>query len=150
MTLVSMVSTFFGCGRFPIAPGTVASAVTLVLCIPLDAYLGWPGPAGLVVVACLAGWASAGTAAREAGVTDPGFVVIDEVAGMAIAVLGASGSIMWMVAAFFMFRLLDIWKPWPVRAVEQLPGSTGIMMDDILAGGMAALLIGCGRLVSGM
>ncbi len=146
MTIVSLASTFFGCGRFPIAPGTFASFVTLALCIPIDRYAGWPGIAGLALLACTLGWATAGKSALEAGVKDPGFVVIDEVAGMALAALTAGGSLVWMVIAFFGFRLLDIWKPWPIRVAEGLPGSTGIMLDDIVAGGLTALLIGLSRL----
>ncbi len=150
MTIVSLVSTFFGCGRFPFAPGTFASAVALVLCGLLNRYVGWYGVWILALLACILGWATAGKAARQAGVTDPGFVVIDEVAGMAIAVVTAGSSLIWMGVAFLGFRTLDIWKPWPVGATEKFPGSTGIMMDDVVAGVIVALVIGLIRLSFGI
>jgi phosphatidylglycerophosphatase A len=119
-------------------------------------------PAGCCLVLAVIGvWSSSGVAAYT-GKKDPQFVVIDEVSGqMLTIVLGApalsvSSSIpvhtawgnieiseQWLVfvAAFLLFRLFDIWKPWPIRRLERLPGGWGIMADDWLAGIYAAIVL---------
>ena len=86
-------------------------------------------------------WAASVTA-RLAGKKDPGMVVVDEVIGQWITLAGAS-SLNWKsyLVAFVLFRLLDIWKPPPVRQLEALPGGTGIMADDVMAGVYAALVL---------
>jgi len=94
---------------------------------------------------------SAGVAARDAGVEDPGFVVVDEVLGQWITLAGAA-AYNWKsyLAAFALFRLFDIWKPFPVRQLEALPGGLGINADDAMAGLYAALVLflaGCFNLV---
>ena len=77
--------------------------------------------------------------AREASRKDPGFVVIDEVAGQLFALILASPD--WHHAALdlILFRLFDIWKPWPIRRLEALPNGTGIMLDDVAAGLLALI-----------
>ena len=81
---------------------------------------------------------------RESGRTDPGFVVIDEVAGQWIALLGSPADWRHGVIALVLFRLFDITKPFPVRRLERLPGGWGIVFDDVAAGlyalGIASLL----------
>ncbi len=82
---------------------------------------------------------SAGSTARQLGRDDPGLVVIDEVAGQWIALSGAT-HLNWrsLTLAFLLFRLFDIWKPWPTRPLEKLPGGWGIVLDDCMAGVYAA------------
>jgi len=121
-------------GYFPVAPGTVGSAVGLVL----FAAIRWAGMPALEVAVLLAVAASgvwaAGEAERHFGRTDPGYIVIDEVAGMlltlALIPVGLSGALL----GFLVFRLFDIVKPWPARRLEDLPSGLGIMADDLMAG----------------
>ncbi len=79
--------------------------------------------------------------ARESGRKDPGFVVIDEVAGQLVALILIRPDWKHAALALVLFRLFDIFKPWPIRKLEALPEGTGIMLDDIAAG-LFALLIG--------
>jgi phosphatidylglycerophosphatase A len=81
------------------------------------------------------------TVARESGVKDPGFVVIDEVAGQMIALIGTPLGWKYLLASFILFRSFDIVKPFPLRRLEGLPGGTGIMMDDVGAGLYALVLL---------
>jgi phosphatidylglycerophosphatase A len=83
--------------------------------------------------------------AREAGREDPGFVVIDEVAGQWIALIAVRPDWRHAVFALLLFRLFDIWKPWPIRKLEALPGGMGIMLDDVAAGVLALV---CGLVLA--
>jgi phosphatidylglycerophosphatase A len=138
------LATWFGCGRSPSAPGTVGSVAALVIGIVLHHNFGFEGWHFLVLAAALfypAVW-SAGVAARLSKIEDPGFVVVDEVLGQWIALAGAH-PFNWVssIAAFALFRLFDIWKPAPVRQLENLRGGLGINADDAMAGTYAALVI---------
>ena len=143
-----VVSTWFGCGYSPKAPGTVGSAAAIGIAILIEYYAGWRPPAfaGLaLIVSAPAIWA-AGETARQARMKDPQFVVADEVVGQWLALAGARalhGKANWIawLAAFLLFRLFDIWKPFPVRQLESLPGGVGIVADDLMAGLYAALVL---------
>jgi len=140
----TLLATWFGCGRSPWAPGTAGSLAAIVIAVPLVRYLGFTRWHFLALAALLtlpAIWA-AGVAARDAGVEDPGFVVVDEVLGQWISLAGAS-TYGWrtFLVAFAMFRLFDIWKPFPVRQLEALPGGIGINADDAMAGVYAAVVL---------
>jgi phosphatidylglycerophosphatase A len=142
--LPTLLATWFGCGYSPFAPGTAGSAAALVIAIVLHEYAGFAAWHFLILAALLtwpAIW-SAGVVARARNIKDPGFVVIDEVLGQWIALAGAR-PLNWKsyAAAFFLFRLLDIWKPAPARQLEALPGGLGINADDIMAGIYAALVL---------
>jgi len=97
--------------------------------------------AAAVAALPLAVWSS-GRAAGNAGEEDPKFVVIDEVAGQWVTLAGATSS-NWKAlgAGFIVFRILDIWKPFPVRQLERLGGGTGIVADDLMAGIYGALVL---------
>lgn len=142
--LAFLIATWFGCGRAPVAPGTFGSAAALIIAIILHRYAGLTGWHFLVLAALLtypAIW-SAGVVARVSKIEDPGFVVVDEVLGQWIALAGAV-RFTWVscLAAFVLFRLFDIWKPFPARQLESLPGGWGINADDAMAGIYAALVI---------
>ena len=152
--LANLISTWFGCGRSPVAPGTVGSAAAIAMAIAIERLTGLP-PIGFAVLALLllapAIWA-AGVSAREAKLEDPQFVVVDEVIGQWIALAGAP-ALNWKsyLAAFALFRLFDILKPPPARQMERLPGGIGINADDVMAGIYAALVLfaaGCFNLFS--
>jgi len=145
-----LVSTCFGCGYVPYAPGTFASAIIAFLCFGFDAIVGWQSLVVLTILFSILGLTLSGGAARELNEEDPGCIVIDEAAGMALAAVPATGSILWFGVAFVGFRILDIWKPGPVRWMERFGGSAGIMGDDLVAGGAVAIAIWLARLwVSG-
>ena len=143
--LARVLSTWFGCGLIPKAPGTVGSLAAAAMVLP---FVGMPPliwAAAALALFPVAVW-SAGATALQLGREDPQIVVIDEVAGQWIALSGAT-HLNWKAVAlgFGLFRLFDIWKPWPTRKLEQLPGGWGIVLDDCMAGVFAALvLFGCG------
>ncbi len=137
------LATWFGCGWSPKAPGTVGSLGAFVVAVPLLlAGTPWWGWILLTAITLIPSIRVADIVARESGRKDPQFVVIDEVLGQWITLAGLS-RLTWLnvLLAFGLFRLFDIWKPWPVRYFERLPGGTGIVMDDIVAGIYAALVL---------
>lgn len=142
--LPRLVATWFGCGYSPVAPGTAGSAAALGIAILLREVAGWRPLyfAGLALVLLAPAIYAAGETARQSGMKDPGMVVVDEVLGQWIALAGAM-TLNWQsyLAAFLLFRLFDIWKPPPVRQLEALPGGTGIVADDLMAGIYAALVL---------
>lgn len=99
------------------------------------------GTAAAALAATLIGIPAATIVARESGREDPGFVVIDEVAGQWIALIGVRPEWRHALLALVLFRLFDIWKPWPIHRLEELPEGTGIMLDDVAAG-LLALAVG--------
>ena len=104
---------------------------------------GWLLPAAVLasVAVTLLGIPPSTVVARESGQKDPGFVVIDEVAGQMIALIGVPVVWKYLLAGFILFRGFDIIKPFPLRRLERLPGGTGIMMDDVGAGVYALILL---------
>jgi phosphatidylglycerophosphatase A len=142
--LAVTLATWFGCGFWPWGPGTVGSLAALLIAILVDAYAG---NARFVLVALIlallapAVWAATETS-RQLNSKDPSIVVIDEALGQWLTLLGAT-TFSWksFLAGFLLFRLFDIWKPWPVRRLEKLPGGTGIVADDIAAGLYGALIL---------
>ena len=137
-----IVATWFGCGLSPKAPGTVGSLGALPFAWMILAYGDWVWLAGAVVAASLIGIAASRIVLRKSGIKDPSFVVIDEVAGQWLALLPAGLNPYLFVAGFLAFRLFDIWKPWPVGwADRKVPGATGVMLDDLIAGIYAAAVV---------
>ena len=136
--LAWLIATFFGCGRLHPGPGSWASAATVLLWWAVSRAAG-PEIQVLfaVLLACLAvtlGIPAATRVARESGITDPSFVVIDEVAGQLIALIAAPVRWKTLLAGFILFRAFDIVKPPPLRLLEKIPGGSGIMLDDVGAG----------------
>ncbi len=133
---ILFVATGAGTGYSPAAPGTAGAALGLVLWALLAAGLGLP-TAGLVltflVVSVLGVWA-AGRAEPLLGRKDDGRITIDEVAGMLLALLLLPVRLDVALLGFGLFRLFDIWKPFPVGLGERLSGGLGVMADDWLAG----------------
>lgn len=139
------IATFFGIGHLKPGPGTWASAVTVVLWWAAAHVLqpAWQMPVAIIasVAITLLGIPPSTVVARESGREDPGFVVIDEVAGQMIALIGVPLHWKYLVAGFILFRSFDIVKPFPLRRLENLPEGTGIMMDDVGAGLYALVLL---------
>jgi phosphatidylglycerophosphatase A len=135
------IVTLCGLGRVKPAPGTVASFVSAIAAFGI-AMLG--GRILILVIGifalALGGWA-AEHYVRDTGRTDPSECVIDEVAGQFVACAFAPRTLLGFTLAFLLFRLLDIFKPWPIYLTERLPGGLGVMADDIAAGVLAGILI---------
>ena len=142
--LALLLATWFGCGYFPFGPGTVGSLAAVLIAAGLNV---WLGQARLIILLLTLGllfpavWASTRTA-RLLQKKDPGMVVIDEVLGQWVTLLGAP-LLSWkaLIAGFILFRAFDIWKPGPVRKLERLPEGTGIVADDLAAGLCGALIL---------
>lgn len=149
MTFTRAVATLFGLGYLRPGPGTWASAAALPLLWALHVLGGFAA----VILATLAvtaiGWWAVARATAEADDKDPSEIVIDELAGQWLAlwpvsagaaVSGAPVLALWpgWVAGFVLFRLFDILKPGPVGWADRRPGATGVMLDDLIAGLMAA------------
>ena len=138
------IATWFGCGYSPFAPGTAGSIAAIAIAWAVHAGTGLPGTAfgffaALLVVPGI--WA-ADVVAKKAGKKDPGIVVVDEVVGQWVTLAGAPvfNWKSWLIA-LFLFRLFDVWKPPPIRRLEDLPGGIGIVADDVLAGIYAAVAL---------
>ena len=140
--IASFVATFFGVGRAPFAPGTVASLVSLPFAWLILVKLGPAALGAASLIAFAIGVWACDVHSRKTGVTDPSECVIDEVAGQWLACAVAPLSPVGFTIAFALFRLFDITKAWPVSEGEKLRGGWGIMVDDMIAGGLAALIIG--------
>jgi phosphatidylglycerophosphatase A len=141
-----IVATFFGAGLGKPGPGTWGSIAAVLLWVAY-ASLAQPSPQTLllallagIAITILLGVPAATIAARESGRKDPGFVVIDEVAGQWIALLFSPPGWVSAIVALVLFRLFDILKPPPARQLERLPAGWGIVFDDVAAG-LYALLV---------
>ncbi len=139
--LAIFFASFGYAGFFPVAPGTVGSAAALFLYL----LVRWSASSTLeaivlVAVAAVGIW-SASVAERHFGRTDPGQVVIDEVLGMLMTLAFVPLSWTGVVAGFFLFRALDIVKPFPADVAEGLHGGLGIMADDAMCGVYGNLLL---------
>ncbi len=138
MKLARLIAAGFGTGYAPFAPGTVASAAALAIGVGLFALSPWA--LLLAAIAASAGGYAAIVRVRPEG--DPGWVVVDEVAGQWLALLGLA-QLSWTgcALAFLLFRLFDITKPGPVGWADRQHNAFGIMADDVIAGLIAALLL---------
>lgn len=131
----------FGSGLLRYGPGTAGTLVGVGLYLLLD---GLPVAAtlGVTLTAAIVGIPLCGYAARRLGVHDDPAIVWDEIAGYLITMLLVPAGVVWVVAGFVVFRVLDIAKPWPIRWLDRyLGGGTGIMADDLLAGAVACGLL---------
>jgi len=135
--IVVIFASGLGAGYSPIASGTVGTLVAIPLFILLS-QRGTPGVlAGLLITAIL-GIPAADHMERSLGTSDPGKVVIDEIAGFLLTMAGSPVAVLHIVAGFFLFRFFDIVKPPPVRQAERyLRGGLGVVADDLLAGAYA-------------
>lgn len=148
-----IIATFFYAGYLRPAPGTWGSLAALPFAVLLHAVGGFPLLLMASIVVFFAGWWATAEVTRGQADHDPGMVVVDEVVGQWITlmplsfVLWSHGSevtiLPWpgLVGGFFLFRLFDIWKPWPVRWADQKSTPFGVMFDDVLAGIMAAIVL---------
>lgn len=135
------LATGFGTGYGPVAPGTWGSLPGLALAFGLDRLAGsWAVLAGAAVAALAGVWA-AGRAETLFGEKDPGPVVIDEIAGQMVTLLFLPVTGPALLLGFMLFRVLDVLKPWPAFRLEELPGGSGIMADDLMVGVYGNLIL---------
>jgi phosphatidylglycerophosphatase A len=136
----TLIATGFGIGRLPAMPGSWGSLAALPLAWAVRRAFGAGGLALAAAAVATAGIWAAGGVAEASGMPDPGSVVIDEIAGQMLVLLPLPRDPGAGALAFLLFRLFDIWKPWPIRRVERaVGGGLGIMLDDMLAAGYAVL-----------
>ena len=139
--LAFAIATVFKAGYVPIAPGTIGSVVgLLVFWLIKDSALFTVQMLVIGALFFVGVWASM-IVEQDLERQDPGIVVIDEVVGMLISLMLLPATTTVIFLAFFLFRLFDIVKPYPARWCEQLSGGWGIMMDDVVAGLYANVLI---------
>ena len=144
------IATCAHVGYAPVAPGTWGSAVGLLVYYVVRRQASTPIELGVIAVILLIGLWSATEAEHHFGGIDPGPVVIDEVIGMLITLALHPVNVAGAVVGFFIFRVLDVVKPWPARRLELLPGGFGVVLDDAMAGVYGNLLIwGLIRLLPG-
>jgi phosphatidylglycerophosphatase A len=136
-----IVATFFGSGFCPIAPGTAASFITALLYMFLISGLSGPVQALIIVAIFLVGVPTASRYSAELGRKDPGRIVIDEACGQLIALFMLPPDLVSVAAAFFLFRIFDIIKPYPIKKLEGFPRGWGIMADDVGAGLVSAAVL---------
>lgn len=144
-----LVGTFFGIGRLKPGPGTWASLAAAAIWyggLRASHLTDWAATVVTLVgalVVVLIGIPASTVVERESGRPDPGFVVIDEVAGQWVALAVAPIDAGHALLGFALFRLFDIVKPWPLRHLERLLGGAGIMLDDLGAGvyGLLVMLV---------
>ena len=147
------IATGFGAGYFPIAPGTAGSLAILI------AYWISPEISALQLIMIIFGLTALGIYTATITETemkkklgsdrgnDPGIIVIDEIIGMLIALLFIPKKTFFLIIAFILFRIFDIAKPYPARTMEKLHGGWGIVLDDVVAGIYANIVIQIGRLI---
>lgn len=139
--LIVLLATGFYSGKAPVAPGTFGTAAGLILCFVFS-KMSTAVMIPCLIVLILASIPIAGKAETLLKQKDPGEIVIDEIAGILITMAGMPFNFVSVTIGFFLFRALDILKPFPVRLIDRkMKGGTGIVMDDVLAGVMANVVL---------
>jgi phosphatidylglycerophosphatase A len=135
-----LLATWFGCGLAPIAPGTVGTLGALPLYFVVRSHGPLAVLATAVGVTIVGIWAS-NVVVRETGEKDPQRIVIDEAAGVLLALALAPMTLRGVALAVILFRVFDMTKPFPARRAERLPAGWGVVVDDLVAGLWAALFV---------
>ncbi|UCF31467.1 MAG: phosphatidylglycerophosphatase A [bacterium] len=131
---VRVLATGLGAGYSPFAPGTAGTVVAIPLFLLLSQWGSWGVFAGLAITAAV-GVPLAGRMEVLTGVKDPKPVVIDEIAGYLLTMIGSPPDALHVLSGFFLFRVFDVLKPPPVRSLERaFAGGLGVVADDLMAG----------------
>ena len=131
----------FGAGLSPKAPGTLGTVVAVPLYALLMHAGSWPY-LSVLVLSLVSGVFICGYTAGVMGIDDPKGVVWDEIVGYLITMLWLPFGWAWMLGGFLLFRLFDIWKPWPISwADRHIKGGFGIMLDDVIAAFFACVIL---------
>ena len=138
---VHLVAFGFGSGLSPWAPGTFGTLIAVPIVLFVMQF-GFAVHLAFAILAAIFGIYVCGESARRLGVHDHPGIVWDEITGFAVTMLTVPANLYSVVAGFALFRLLDIWKPWPIREADHsLHGGLGIMLDDVIAGIFAAAIL---------
>lgn len=139
--LTRFLATGFGAGLSPYAPGTAGTLIGALICLP---FIPLPWIARLLFVAALLSFSVyvAGQAEKIFEKKDDQRIVIDEIIGLQITMLPVAINILNLCFAFVLFRMFDIWKPYPVKNLQELTGGWGVVMDDVAAGIYAGAVMG--------
>jgi len=138
--IIKLLATGFGSGLSPFAPGTMGTLVGIpvcLICLPLT----WPWRFVFVIALSALAVFISGRAEKIYSKKDDQRIVIDEIAGFQVAILPVAITGLNICAAFILFRIFDIWKPFPVNRLQDLPGGWGVVMDDVGAGIYAGVLM---------
>ena len=141
MDYAALAIATWGVGYLPLMPGTFGSLVGVGVFLLLKVWV--VQVIAIVLITGVGIWAATRTE-RVLALKDPGIVVVDEVAGQMIALVPVSVlglGWVWIIVSFTLFRLFDIFKPYPARRCESLRGGLGVMMDDLVAGAYAAVIV---------
>jgi phosphatidylglycerophosphatase A len=138
--LITLLATGFGSGLSPYAPGTAGTFVGVLICL---VFIPFPWPLRLLVVMALLAFSIyvAQQAEHIYKKKDDQRIVIDEIIGFQITMLPVEINVLSLCAGFVLFRIFDIWKPFPVRNMQGFPGGWGIVADDVAAGIYAAIVL---------
>lgn len=137
----TLAVTWFGTGFLPKAPGTWGSLAALPVAWVVTLRFGPYATAALGVALFVVGVVACNAYLARSRTKDPGEIVIDEVSGQLIAVAPAGLDPLGFALAFILFRVFDVMKPWPLKALERLPRGLGVMADDVAAGLYTAALL---------
>jgi len=139
--LSKIISTFFGVGYFPVAPGTLTS-ILIVLAYKFYLYkLSWPLYFLIIFLLFLIGVYTSSKFSSDLAKKDPRKIVIDEACGQLLVLFRMSDAWFPVLSCFILFRVFDIVKPYPIKKVETLPSGWGIMMDDLVAAIYAGVIV---------
>jgi phosphatidylglycerophosphatase A len=138
--IIKILATGFGAGLSPVAPGTAGTLVGILICL-LCYPLAWPLRLLFVVAISAVSIYVAGKAETLYGKTDDQRIVIDEIAGLQVTMLPVAITGLHLCIAFVLFRIFDIWKPFPLDHFQKFPGGWGVVADDLGAGVYAGLIL---------
>ena len=147
---VLFVATGFFIGKIPVASGTFGSLIGLPLCFLLS-RLNFLQSASVILIFILFAIGIASAAEKILKQKDPGQIVIDEIAGLMVALAGLPFNLKTILAGFIVFRVFDILKPFPIRILDtRLKGGSGVVLDDVLAGIYSNLVVRLGICIAGI
>ncbi|MEE8341509.1 MAG: phosphatidylglycerophosphatase A [Candidatus Neomarinimicrobiota bacterium] len=137
----NLISTIFNVGYLPMAPGTWGSLVAFAVWFIIIELTSTVTFIVAIIIIFILGVYTSSITEKHLSKKDPSVIVIDEWVGQWIALLFLPKSILWGFCAFLLFRLFDIWKPFPIKTLDNMPRGWGIMLDDVLAGVYALLVL---------
>ncbi len=138
---IHLLALGFGSGCVPKMPGTAGTLVGILFYLPMMS-LSWPVYIGVTVALFLFGVWLCGVTVRHLGVHDHGGIVWDEIVGLLITMTAVPPDWRFVLLGFVLFRLFDIWKPWPINWLDhKVSGGLGIMLDDLVAGIYALIIL---------
>ena len=139
---IFLISTWFGIGLIPLAPGTWGSLAALPIAWLITNHLGQTFLLVFIIFLFFLGLSTSEIYSKRTNDMDPKSIVIDEVVGQILVTTAIPLSFFWFLAAFILFRIFDILKPWPINQVDsKLKNALGVILDDVLAALYAGILI---------